>query len=52
MMDATLRPCWVFFNKAFLPVFVFKQIVSIVALYDSSKNIIAYDEKERAGKKE
>ena len=44
-------PIWKFFNIAFLPVFAFKQIVSLVALFDSSKSIIQFDEEERAAKK-
>ena len=45
-------PIWKFFNIAFLPVFAFKQIVSLVALFDSSKSIIQFDEEERAAKKD
>ena len=45
-------PIWKFFNIAFLPVFAFKQIVSLVALFDSSKSIIQFDEGERAAKKD
>lgn len=39
---------WNFFNKAFFVVFIFKQIVSFVALFDSAKDIINFDEEERA----
>lgn len=46
-----LEPAWKFMNKWFFPVFVFKQIVSLVALWDSSKTIIELDEHERAERK-
>ena len=42
------RWIWNLFNKAFFVVFVFKQIVSLVALFDSCKDILQYDEEERA----
>lgn len=42
------RWIWNFFNKAFFVVFVFKQIVSVVALFDSAKDIVQFDEEERA----
>ena len=42
---------WKLINKYFFPVFVFKQIVSLVALVDSSKTIIELDERERKEKK-
>lgn len=46
-----LTPIWKFINTWFFPVFVFKQIVSLVALWDSSKTIIELDEHERAERK-
>ena len=46
-----VEPIWKFINTWFFPVFVFKQIVSLVALWDSSKTIIELDERERAERK-
>ena len=47
----TFLPFWKFCFVAFAPVFVFKQIVSLVALFDSSKNVIAFDKEEGAQNK-
>lgn len=52
MISAYWKPVWRFFNIGFLPVFVFKQVVSLVALFDSSKSIIQLDEDERRQKTE
>ena len=46
-----MEPIWKFINTWFFPVFVFKQIVSLVALWDSSKTISELDERERAERK-
>lgn len=46
-----VEPIWKFINTWFFSVFVFKQIVSLVALWDSSKTIIELDERERAERK-
>lgn len=51
VIGATFRICWKFFFYCFAPVFVFKQIVSLVALFDSAKNVIEFDEEERAHSK-
>ena len=40
LISMTWRWMWKLINKYFFPVFVFKQIVSLVALVDSSKTII------------
>lgn len=48
MIDMKYRWIWNLFNKLFFVVFVFKQIVSFVALFDSAKDIIQFDEEERA----
>lgn len=48
VLDMKFRWYWNFFNKAFFVVFIFKQIVSFVALFDSAKDIINFDEEERA----
>ena len=48
MIKTTWKWLWMFFNIVGFPVFVFKQIVSAVALWDSAKTIIAMDEEERA----
>ena len=50
-IGSTFLPFWRFCFVAFSPVFVFKQIVSLVALFDSSSNVIAFDEEERAQNK-
>ncbi|KNB46688.1 hypothetical protein JH06_0781 [Blastocystis sp. subtype 4] len=51
LISMTWRWMWKLINKYFFPVFVFKQIVSLVALVDSSKTIIELDERERKEKK-
>ena len=48
VIKTTWKWLWMFFNIVGFPVFVFKQIVSAVALWDSAKTIIAMDEEERA----
>ena len=51
LISVTWRWMWKLINTYFFPVFVFKQIVSLVALVDSSKTIIELDERERNDKK-
>ena len=48
MISVSWRWVWNLFNKAFFVVFIFKQLVSLVALFDSAKDIIQFDEEERA----
>ena len=52
VVKTTWRWLWLIFKYGGFPVFIFKQLVSIVALWDSSKTIIAMDEEERASKSE
>ena len=52
VVGTTWKWLWLFLHYFGFPIFVFKQIVSIVALWDSSKTIIAMDEEERASKSE
>lgn len=50
LIGVSWRWMWKLINTYFFPVFVFKQIVSLVALFDSSKTIIELDERERKEK--